>query len=299
MKMKVKNRTCNVKPVTLNIKMKIIPNEIKTAQLHAYLLGSVAPRPICFASTIDEEGNANLSPFSFFNVFGSNPVTLIFSPARRVRDNTIKHTLENCMATKEVIISVVNYAMVQQMSLASCEYPKGVSEFEKAGFTPLKADYVKPFLVKESPVNMECRVREIVETGQEGGAGNLIICDMVAMHVKDDVLNANGQIDPHKIDLVARMGGDYYCRASGDAVFEVPKPNINLGIGLDALPEHIKTSKVLSGNDLGMLANVSSKPIIDNTYVYQRQVGVHEDAQKLLQENKVEEAWQVLLRENQ
>lgn len=275
--------------------MTITPGSIKTAQLHAYLLGSVSPRPICFASTIDSEGNANLSPFSFFNVFGSNPVTLIFSPARRVRDNTIKHTLENCIEIKEVVISVVNYAMVQQMSLASCEYPKGISEFEKAGFTPVKADKVKPFLVKESPVNMECIVKQVIETGQEGGAGNLIICEMVAMHINDDVLNEAQQIDPHKIDLVARMGGDFYCRASGDAVFTVPKPNMNLGMGIDNLPEVIKSSSILSGNDLGQLANVTSLPVIDNTFVYVPKIDAHTDAKNLLAEGKVDEAWQILL----
>lgn len=275
--------------------MTITPGSIKTAQLHAYLLGSVSPRPICFASTIDSDGNANLSPFSFFNVFGSNPVTLIFSPARRVRDNTIKHTLQNCHETKEVVISMVNYAMVQQMSLASCEYPKGTSEFEKAGFTPLKADRVKPFLVKESPVNMECIVKQIIETGQEGGAGNLIICEMVAMHINDEVLNEAQQIDPHKIDLVARMGGDYYCRASGNAIFTVPKPNMNLGMGVDNLPVEIRTSAILTGNDLGQLANVSSIPIVDHTFVYVPQLDVHTDAKNLLAEGKVDEAWQVLL----
>lgn len=275
--------------------MTITPGSIKTSQLHAYLLGSVSPRPICFASTIDKDGNANLSPFSFFNVFGSNPVTLIFSPARRVRDNTIKHTLENCIETKEVVISVVNYAMVQQMSLASCEYPKGISEFEKAGFTPIKADHVKPFLVKESPVNMECVVKQVIETGQEGGAGNLIICEMLAMHINDEVLNDAQQIDPHKIDLVARMGGDYYCRASGNAVFEVAKPNLNLGMGIDALPDSIRLSKILSGNDLGQLANVTTMPIIDHTFVYQTSHDPHFAAKQFLSEGNVNAAWQVLL----
>jgi flavin reductase (DIM6/NTAB) family NADH-FMN oxidoreductase RutF len=273
--------------------MTITPGSIKTAQLHAYLLGSVSPRPICFASTIDAEGNANLSPFSFFNVFGSNPVTLIFSPARRVRDNTIKHTLENCIETKEVVISVVNYNMVQQMSLASCEYPKGVDEFAKAGFTREKAQHVKPFLVKESPVNMECIVKQVIETGHEGGAGNLIICEMVAMHINDAVLNEAGQIDPHKIDLVARMGGDYYCRASGDAVFTVPKPNMKLGIGIDTLPEAIRFSTVLSGNDLGMLANVSELPAgAEHASLSQ---DLHLKARDLLAQNLVDEAWQALL----
>ena len=273
--------------------MIITPGSIKTAQLHAYLLGSVAPRPICFASTIDAEGNANLSPFSFFNVFGSNPVTLIFSPARRVRDNTIKHTLENCIETKEVVISVVNYNMVQQMSLASCEYPKGVNEFAKAGFTPLAAQHVKPFLVKESPVNMECIVKQVIETGHEGGAGNLIICEMLAMHINDAVLNEAGQIDPHKIDLVARMGGDYYCRASGDAVFTVPKPNMKLGVGIDALPEAIRNSTVLTGNDLGMLANVSELPAgAEHASLSQ---DIHLKARNLLAQQMVDEAWMALL----
>lgn len=273
--------------------MIITPGSIKTAQLHAYLLGSVAPRPICFASTIDAEGNANLSPFSFFNVFGSNPVTLIFSPARRVRDNTIKHTLENCIETKEVVISVVNYNMVQQMSLASCEYPKGVDEFAKAGFTPLAAQHVKPFLVKESPVNMECIVKQVIETGHEGGAGNLIICEMLAMHINDAVLNEAGQIDPHKIDLVARMGGDYYCRASGDAVFTVPKPNMKLGVGIDALPEAIRNSTVLTGNDLGMLANVFELPAgAEHASLSQ---DIHLKARNLLAQQMVDEAWMALL----
>lgn len=273
--------------------MIITPGSIKTAQLHAYLLGSVAPRPICFASTIDAEGNANLSPFSFFNVFGSNPVTLIFSPARRVRDNTIKHTLENCIETKEVVISVVNYNMVQQMSLASCEYPKGVDEFAKAGFTRLAAQHVKPFLVKESPVNMECIVKQVIETGHEGGAGNLIICEMLAMHINDAVLNEAGQIDPHKIDLVARMGGDYYCRASGDAVFTVPKPNMKLGVGIDALPEAIRNSTVLTGNDLGMLANVSELPAgAEHASLSQ---DIHLKARDLLAQQMVDEAWMALL----
>src|ERR1043165_9987923 len=238
--------------------MRIVPGEIKTAQLHGFLLGSVAPRPICFASTIDNEGRPNLSPFSFFNVFGSKPPILIFSPARRVRDNTIKHTLENVYATKEVVINVVSYNIVQQANLASCEYGKDVNEFEKAGFTPIKSDWVKPFRVKESPVQMECKVLQVIETGQEGGAGNLVICEMVCMHIDDNVLDEHGKIDPHKIDLVARMGADYYCRASGGAVFEVHKPNVALGVGIDALPDWIRSSSVLTGNNLGMLGNSTS-----------------------------------------
>jgi flavin reductase (DIM6/NTAB) family NADH-FMN oxidoreductase RutF len=290
--------------------MRIIPGEIKTAQLHGYLLGSVAPRPICFASTIDAEGKPNLSPFSFFNVFGSKPPILIFSPARRVRDNSIKHTLENIYATKEVVINVVSYNIVQQMNLASCEYGKGVSEFGKAGFTPLPSELVKPFRVKESPVQMECKVLQVIETGKEGGAGNLIICEMVCMHIDDNVLTEDGKIDPHKIDLVARMGADYYCRASGSAVFEVNKPNMELGIGVDALPEWIRNSHVLTGNNLGMLGNSTSIPVVDEVLYDDRLSQVIKEygednttklqalqiyAKELLDAGNIDKAWQVLL----
>jgi flavin reductase (DIM6/NTAB) family NADH-FMN oxidoreductase RutF len=290
--------------------MRIIPGEIKTAQLHGFLLGSVAPRPICFASTIDADGVPNLSPFSFFNVFGSKPPILIFSPARRVRDNSIKHTLENVYATKEVVINVVSYNIVQQMNLASCEYPKGINEFEKSGFTPVKSDLVKPFRVKESPVQMECKVLQVIETGNEGGAGNLIICEMVCMHIDDHVLDESGKIDPHKIDLVARMGADYYCRASGEAVFEVNKPNLELGIGVDALPEWIRNSHVLTGNNLGMLGNSASIPVVDEVLYDDRlsqvikeygedhtarRQALHIYAKELLDHGNIEKAWQVLL----
>lgn len=293
--------------------MKVIPGEIKTGELHAYLLGAIAPRPICFASTVDEDGQPNLSPFSFFNVFGSNPPTLIFSPSRRVRDNTVKHTLENIYATKEVVINVVNYAMVQQASLASCEYPKGTSEFEKAGFTPLASDIVKPFRVKESPVQLECKVKQVIETGTHGGAGNLVICEPVMIHINDDILDANGKIDPQLIDLVARMGADYYCRASGNAVFEVAKPNLQLGIGVDALPWAIRNSVILTGNNLGQLGNVHEYPVIDATFhddhlkniiqYYsispdEMEKELHTYAKQLLAEGKVNEAWQVLLAGN-
>ena len=290
--------------------MTIIPGEIKTAQLHAFLLGAIAPRPICFASTIDADGNPNLSPFSFFNVFGSKPPVLIFSPARRVRDNSIKHTLENIYATKEVVINVVSYDIVQQMNLASCEYPKGTSEFEKAGFTPIKSDIVKPFRVKESPAQLECKVTQVIETGNEGGAGNLIICEVLRMHVNDEVIDENGKIDPHKIDLVARLGGDYYCRASGSAVFEVTKPNLNLGVGIDALPQGIRNSNVLTGNDLGLLGNSTSIPLVSDVMYDDRLIQILRDyeqdangrnhalqtyARELLSGHEVEKAWQVLL----
>lgn len=295
-------------------KMKIIPGQIKTSELHSYLLGAIAPRPICFASTIDAEGNANLSPFSFFNIFGSNPTTLIFSPSRKVRDNTIKHTLQNVYATKEVVINVVNYAMVQQMSLSSCEYSKGTDEFIKAGFTKLASEKVKPFRVAESPVQLECIVKDIIETGSEGGAGNLVICEVLVMHINDEVLDATThKIDPQKIDLVARMGGDFYCRASGNAVFEVEKPNTQLAIGVDALPESIRNSKILTGNNLGQLGNVHEMPFIDATFNDEKLKNIiqyysinptemeeelHLYAKELLDAGKVQNAWQILLAMN-
>jgi flavin reductase (DIM6/NTAB) family NADH-FMN oxidoreductase RutF len=290
--------------------MQIIPGQVTTAVLQGYLQGAIAPRPICFASTVDKDGQTNLSPFSFFNIFGTNPATLIFSPSRRVRDNTTKHTLENLYEVREVVINLVNYAMVQQASLASCEYPKGVSEFEKAGFTALASEKVKPFRVRESPVQIECIVKQIIETGTEGGAGNLVICEPVLIHISDEVLNEKGGIDPQKIDLVARMGGDYYCRASGDAVFEVAKPNTALGIGIDALPLHIRNSRILTGNHLGQLANVHEHPVIDPAFedehlkhIFQyysitpdeMERELHAYAQRLLDAGKVAEAWQVLL----
>jgi len=293
----------------------ITPKDLPLAEFHNALLTAISPRPICFASTIDAAGNPNLSPFSFFNVFGSNPTRFIFSPARRVRDNTIKHTLENAMETKEVVINVVNYAMVQQMSLASCEYPKGVSEFEKAGFTPIASQMVKPFRVKESPVQFECKIVDIIETGKEGGAGNLIIAEMLLMHISPDVLTADGKIDQHKIDLVGRLGSDWYVRASGNALFEVAKPAKNLGIGFDNLPQSIKNSSILTGNSLGMLANIEQQPDIDSIEIYQRmnkdllnlkqqnldkedkRLLFHKMAQQLLQKGMVAEAWKVLLSE--
>ncbi|TAD84946.1 MAG: flavin reductase family protein [Bacteroidetes bacterium] len=290
--------------------MVIIPGQISTAQLHHHLLGAVAPRPICFASTVDVQGKPNLSPYSFFNVFGSNPATLIFSPSRRVRNNTIKHTLENVMATNEVVINLVTYAMVQQTSLSSGEYDRGVDEFEKAGFTKLPALHVKPYRVAESPVQIECTVRQIIPTGDQGGAGTLVICNVVAMHINDAVLDANQQIDPHKIDLVARMGLDYYCRASGQAVFEVEKPGSQVGIGFNGLPPAVRNSSILSGNNLGQLASVPELPTIDPAFSDDRvkqivqyygisptemEQEMHHYAKQLLNDNKVAQAWQVLL----
>lgn len=290
--------------------MRIIPGQLPTARLHGYLLGAVAPRPICFASTVNAAGEVNLSPYSFFNVFGSNPTTLVFSPSRKVRDNTIKHTLENIYETREVVINVVTYAMVQQMSLSSCEYPRGVDEFVKAGFTKLPSEMVQAPRVAESPVQMECRVRDIIETGTEGGAGNLVICEVLVMHIADEVLNEHQQIDPQKIDLVARMGGDYYCRASGSAVFTVAKPNTELGMGMDALPMAIRHSRVLTGNHLGMLANLTAIPAVNPAFTDDtcRQImqyyaanpddlelELHRYAARLLDRGEVETAWQVLL----
>ncbi len=237
----------------------IDPMEIPTPKRHGHLLGSVGPRPIAFASTLSTEGVPNLSPFSFFNVFSANPPVMIFSPARRVRDNTTKHTLQNAKDTGEVVVNVVNYPIVQQMSLSSTEYPKEVNEFEKAGLTMLPSHVVKPFRVAESPVHFECKVREVVPLGEEGGAGNLIICEVLRIHISEEVLDENGRIDQHKIDLVARMGGNWYSR-SNQGLFEVPKPLSTLGIGVDALPEYVRSNPHFTGNDLGMLANVEHLP---------------------------------------
>lgn len=282
--------------------LSITPKDISTAKLHGYLLSAVAPRPIAFASTIDEDGNPNLSPFSFFNVFSANPPILIFSPARRVRDNTTKHTLENTEATKEVVINVVNYDIVHQMSLSSTEYGKGVNEFDKAGLTMLKSDVVKPFRVAESPVQFECKVNDIVKLGTEGGAGNLIICEVVKLHVRDEVLNEAGTIDQHKIDLVARAGGSYYSRAKS-GFFEIPKPLSTLGIGVDALPDAVKNSAVLTGNNLGMLGNIEALPNTEDVNAFAQAQGLvslsteekHKKAQEFLNTNDVDSAWKVLL----
>ena len=288
------------------------PKDLPIAQLHGYLLSAVAPRPIAWVSTIDEEGNPNLSPFSFFNVFSANPPIAIFSPARRVRDNTTKHTLENVHKIKEVVINVVTYDLVQQCSLSSTEYAQGVSEFQKAGLTPLKSDLVRPFRIKESPVQMECRVKEIVALGQEGGAGNLVICEVIKMHVSKDVIGNDERIDVAKIDLVARCGGNWYSRANQDALFEVQKPLTTLGIGVDAIPQDIRLSKFLTGNDLGMLGNVENLP--DETTVNEYKLTtlaelfidfednaskleeeLHKFAHDLLAKGKVDEAWMTLL----
>lgn len=242
----------------------INPGEVNTPTLHKYLLGSVGPRPICFASTIDSAGNRNLSPFSFFNVFSANPPIMVFSPARSGRTNETKNTHDNVKEVPEVVINVVTYSMVQQMSLTSSPYPKGVDEFIKAGFTPVKSDLVAPFRVKESPIQMECKVLEVKELGANGGAGNLIICELLRMHINEEVLKEDGIIDQEKIDLVARMGGNWYCRAHGDALFELDKPLTISSVGVDHLPEKIRLSDKLTGNHLGILGNMHEIPALED-----------------------------------
>jgi flavin reductase (DIM6/NTAB) family NADH-FMN oxidoreductase RutF len=286
--------------------MVISPKEIPVAKLQSYLQASVSPRPIAFVSSIDREGKINLSPFSFFNIFSMNPPILIFSPSRRVRDNTTKHTLQNVQDVPEVTINIVNYKMVQQTSLASCDFPKGVNEFVKAGFTEVSSSIVKPPRVGESYVSFECKVNQVTPLGSEGGAGNLVICEVLLIHINDQVLNEAGTIDPYKMDSVARMGNDYYCRASGDAVFTVPKPNEKIGIGMDALPVHIRHSKILTGNELGMLANIERLPDADSIDAFKKEsmftelTGLsteqkHLLAQQFLKEGNLDGAWKTLL----
>lgn len=284
--------------------------KLTTAEKQYYLQHVVAPRPICFASTIDKSGNVNLSPFSFFNLFSSNPPIVVFSPARRVRDNTTKHTLQNVQEVPEVVINIVTLDMVQQASLASCEFPKDVNEFSKAGFTEEAASLVKPPMVKESKVKMECRVLEIKPLGNEGGAGNLVICEVLKMHIDDSLFDATGKLDQRKINHVARLGGDWYCVVNETNLFQVEKPNTQLGIGIDALPINIRHSTILSGNNLGQLANVQEMPVIDPAFndnhlkqiiqyysINPDDMGkeLHTYAKKLLSEGKVKDAWQVLL----
>ena len=284
-----------------------IPKEISTGKLHGLLLSAVAPRPIAFASTIDANGNPNLSPFSFFNVFSANPPIMIFSPARRVRDNTTKHTLQNAEDMKEVVINVVNYDMVHQMSLTSSEYPEYVNEFEKSGLTMQESDIVKPFRVAESPVQFECKVNDIIKLGNEGGAGNLIICEVVKLHIDDDYLNEDGKINQEELDLVARAGESYYSRAR-NGFFEIPKPLSSLGIGVDKLPQEIRDSMILTGNDLGMLANVEALPTKREIDEFIKDVGgkyplllnasqrsKHKKAKDYLSYGDLDSAWKLLL----
>lgn len=281
----------------------IDPKDIPTGELFGLLTGAVTPRPIAFASTVDAEGNVNLSPFSFFNVFGANPPTFVFSPSRRVRDSTTKHTLDNILEVPEVVINIVNYAMVQQTSLASTEYDKGVNEFIKAGFTPVASDLVKPPRVAESPVAFECKVTQVIPCGNGGGSGNLVICEGIRLHFKEEIFDANGQIDPIKMDAVARLGKNWYAHVNEQSLFEVEKPVNKTGIGIDQIPEYIKNSSILTGNDLGKLGNIEQLPSAEEIRSYQEnengEINNIEDrhhlAKDLLKFNKVEEAWKVLL----
>ncbi len=285
----------------------ILPGDIPTQRLHGYLIGAVGPRPIAFASTIDEEGRPNVAPFSFFNVFSAHPPILIFSPARRVRNNTAKHTLENVLKVKEVVINIVNFDMVQQMSLSSTEYPRGENEFVKAGLTMLESDLVKPFRVGESPVQFECKVNKVEPLGKEGGAGNLIFSEVLKIHINASVLDDKGDIDQQKIDQVARLGRNWYSRAN-KGLFEVSKPSTGRGIGVDSIPEEIRTSKVLTGNDLGMLGNVEKLPSqneVDTFVSSTKDIGfllrtmdkdkLHRKAQEYLTKKEILSAWKILL----
>ena len=294
-------------PVNSDFMLTIDPKEVTTAKLQGYLQSAIGPRPIAFASTLDKKGKPNLSPFSFFNIFSANPPILVFSPARRVRDNTVKHTLMNCEATGQVVINVVNFDMVQQASLSSTEYAEGVNEFLKSGLTPIPSEVVKPYRVAESPVQFECKVIEIIALGKEGGAGNMIVCEVLKMHINDAVLDENGTIDPVKIDLVARLGANWYSRAK-DGLFEVEKPLTTLGIGVDSIPNFVKESTIFNGNDLGKLGNVEALPTEEEITIFVKQnfevkgvlsaddeVKKHQLAKEYLDKNEVLTAWKVLL----
>lgn len=269
----------------------ISPKDLNNLQLQTLLQTAIAPRPIALASTIDAEGNVNLSPFSFFNLFSSNPPVVIFSPSRRVRDNTTKHTLENVLEVPEVVIGIVNHPIVQQISLASTEYGKSVNEFVKSGLTMKDAELIRPKLIEECPVNFECKVLELKQLGTEGGAGNLVICEIIKIHLHEKYLNDEGNLDQIKLDLVARLGGNWYARNNESNLFEVPKPLVTKGIGFDLLPNEIKYSKIFTGNDLGMLANIEKLPEGNFT----DDENLHGEAQKLLQGNNIEKAWETLI----
>ena len=278
------------------------PKDLSVQQVQRYLQNAIAPRPICFASTISAKGEPNLSPFSFFNLFSSNPPVAVFSPAYSGRTGTSKNTLDNVKEVPEVVINVVTYSIVHQTSLASSPFAKGVNEFIKANLTPVESELIQPLRVKESPVQMECKVTDIIELGKQGGAGNLVICEILRIHISEDVLNEQNQIDTRKIDLVARMGDNWYCRASGEALFEVEKPITSIGIGIDQLPAEIKNSSVLTGNNLAMLASVESIPVpaeeketaeIHKTFADTAER--HQHAKDLLDEGQILKAWQVLL----
>lgn len=288
------------------------PSDLAIPKLHHYLLGSIGPRPIAFASTVDENGSDNLAPFSFFNVFSANPPIMIFSPARSGRTNETKDTYNNIKKVPEVVINVVTYDMVYPMSLTSSPYAPGINEFEKGGFTALESETIRPKRVAESPIQFECKVIEVKELGQNGGAGNLVICEVQKIHLNENILDENQMVDQTKIDLVARMGGNFYCRANGKALFEIEKPITTLGIGIDQIPEDIRKSEVLSANNLGQLGNIEELPNETDVNEYkllelselfieleddavQLEQQLHKKAKELLKENKTEEAWKTLL----
>jgi flavin reductase (DIM6/NTAB) family NADH-FMN oxidoreductase RutF len=292
--------------------LSIDPKSLPIPKLHGYLLGAVGPRPIAFASTIDKNGVSNLAPFSFFNVFSANPPIMVFSPARSGRTNTTKDTYNNVKEVPEVVINVVNFDIVHQMSLASSPYEPGTDEFVKAGLTPVASETIKPFRVAESPVQFECKVNEVIELGDGGGAGNLVICEVTRIHINEDVLGEDGKIDQHKIDLVSRMGGNWYCRANDESMFEIIKPIVTKGIGVDAIPTDIRNSTVLTGNDLGQLGGIEELPNETDVNDYKLlelsdlfvsleddqaalEIELHKRAKELLTENKLEEAWKTLL----
>jgi flavin reductase (DIM6/NTAB) family NADH-FMN oxidoreductase RutF len=290
--------------------MRINFSELNTMEKQQWLQSAIAPRPICFASTVDAAGNQNLAPFSFFNLFSSNPPVVVFSPSRRGRDNTLKHTLENVLEVPEVVINMVDFDMVQQMSLASCEFPKGVDEFVKAGFTKTAASLVKPAMVAEAKIQLECKVLEVKSLGEQAGAGQLVIAEVLCMHVADAVIGSDGKIDQHQLHLVARLGGDWYCKVEPANMFQVNKPNTKLGIGIDSLPEGIRNSTILTGNHLGLLSNVHDLPEVNPAFEDERLKSIiqyysvnpnemekelHHYAAELLNSNQVDAAWQVLL----
>jgi len=288
-------------------------SDLSPLEIQSYLNAAIAPRPICFASTVDKDGNINLAPFSYFNIFSVNPPMCVFSPSRRVTNATTKHTLQNILEVPEVVINIVNYDMVQQTSLASVEYPKGVNEFIKAGFTALPSQLVRPPRVAESPVQLECIVKEVIALGEQNGAGNLILCEIKLIHITDNVLDDNGRIDQTKMDHVARLGSDWYCRVTADNLFRVEKPVRTVGIGVDALPAAIRNSTVLTGNNLGQLGNVEALPtneeveaftqtdeikeLLDATIgdSHTRTIHLHLKAKQLLDAGQVKAAWMVLL----
>jgi flavin reductase (DIM6/NTAB) family NADH-FMN oxidoreductase RutF len=284
----------------------VAPATQALSRMHGLLQGVIAPRPIAFVSTVDIDGNVNLSPFSFFNLFSTNPPIVVFSPSRRGRNNTTKHTYDNVLQIPEVVINIVNFSMVEQTSLASVEYPKGVSEFKKSGLTAVPSHIVKPPRVLESPAALECKVNEVVPLGREGGAGNLVLCEIVLVHVRKNILDATGSVDPQKLDAVARMGNDFYCRAHGASIFSIPKPNEKPAVGFDAIPERARQSNVLTGNDLGRLGNIEQLPDDQQVEEFSRrgevrnllaagEEAVHREVQKLVRENRLDDAWKWVL----